>query len=75
MYGWTKLDGFGDVCASIATIPSKRLTGISTRGTISKDKAMTGGILIQGTKRKKVVFMAKGYGIFVSDNVKTTLMD
>jgi hypothetical protein len=46
------------------------LTGISTRGTISKDKAMTGGILIEGTANKKVVFMAKGYSMFVSDNVQ-----
>ena len=49
---------------------STRLTGISTRGTISKDKAMTGGILIEGTENKKVVFMAKGYSMFVSDNVQ-----
>ena len=46
------------------------LTGISTRGSISKDKAMTGGILIEGTENKKAVFMAKGYSMFVSDNVQ-----
>ena len=54
----------------LASTWSTRLTGISTRGTISKDKAMTGGILIEGTENKKVVFMAKGYSMFVSDNVQ-----
>ena len=47
------------------------LTGISTRGPISSANKLTPGILIEGTESKwKVVFMAKGYSMFVSDGVE-----
>ena len=51
------------------------LSGISTRGPISLNNAMTGGILIEGNEDKKVVFMAKGYSMFVSDNVENYAED
>ncbi|MDA8807163.1 hypothetical protein N9N55_08055 [Opitutales bacterium] len=52
-----------------------RLSGISTRGPISLNNKMTGGILIEGNEDKKVVFMAKGYSMYVSDEVENYAED
>lgn len=60
----------GVVDGNSNSLSSTRLTGISTRGPISSSNNLTPGILIEGTESKKVVFMAKGYSMFVSDGVE-----